>query len=282
MSGGLMNPSTGCGSASSRCRGAAYDSAAPASVNGIALHAPGDRPAEDELRERAWVELLRQEAVRRGLLPRHPELDAPVLSAGARRIVEDMLERALKAHPPTQAECRLHYDANKEQFLRGRLVHARQILFAATPGVNVHAVAILAEQALVELSRGKSPPERFAELARELSRCPSGARGGDLGWFGPDECAPELANELFHQKNPMHGMGLHPRLVHSRDGFHIVEVLGRKQGRRIPFEEVRNSIAAQLSQHSRARALHRYMQLLAGQALIEGVTLEGAATPLVQ
>ena len=277
-----MNRATGCGSATCRCTGAAHEGAAPACVNGIALHAPGQRPGEDELRERAWAELLRQEAVRHGLLPRHLELEAPVLSAGARRIVQDMLESALTVRTPTQAECRFHYDTNPEQFWRGRLVHARHILFGAAPGADMHALSIRAEHALVELSGGKAPPGHFAQLARELSNCPSGARGGDLGWFGPDECAPELANELFHQKNPMHGMGLHPRLVHSRDGFHIVEVLGRKQGRRIPFDEVCIGIGQQLAQHSRERTRRQYLRLLAGRALIEGVRLDEAAPPLFQ
>ena len=112
--------------------------------------------------------------------------------------------------------------------------------------------------------------------------CPGGADGGDLGWIAPEDCAEELANELFHQKNPMHGMGLHPRLVHSRYGFHIVEVLGRKQGRQATFDEVRERIAGQLSQQARARALHQYVQLLAGQAIVEGVELQASGSPLVQ
>ena len=124
---------------------------------------------------------------------------------------------------------------------------------------------VRAEQALLELSRQDVAAGRFAELARELSNCPSGAAGGDLGWIGPQDCADELANELFHQKNPLRGIGLRPRLVHSRYGFHIVEVLGRKQGRQPPFEEVRERIAVQLAQQSRAKALHQYMQLLAGR-----------------
>lgn len=277
-----MTTSTGCGSGTCGCSGATKEPAVPASINGITLHEPGHRPHDEELRERAWAELLRQEAVRQGLLPMHIDLEAPALSAGDQQILQAMLERAVTVPSPTEAECRRYYEARKERFVQGRLVHARHILFAVTPGVNVHALSVRAEQALVELSRGKAEPMRFAELARELSNCPSGAQGGDLGWFGPEECAEELANELFHQKNPMHGMGLHPRLVHSRHGFHIVEVLGRKQGRQAAFEEVRDRIAVELSQQSRARALHQYMQLLAGQALVEGVALEGAGTPLVQ
>jgi len=99
---------------------------------------------------------------------------------------------------------------------------------------------------------------------------------------GEQDCTEELANELFHQKNPMHGMGLHPRLVHSRDGFHIVEVLGRKQGRQASFADARDRIEAQLWQQARTRARQQYLQMLAGQALLEGVALQGADAPLVQ
>jgi peptidyl-prolyl cis-trans isomerase C len=77
-------------------------------------------------------------------------------------------------------------------------------------------------------------------------------------------------------------MGLHPRLVHSRFGFHIVDVLGRKKGRAIPFEEVAERIAGELAQRSRATGLHQYIRVLAGRARIEGIDLEPAASPLVQ
>jgi peptidyl-prolyl cis-trans isomerase C len=280
-----MKASTGCGSGTRGSTGglsAAKQLRPVASVNGIALHSPESRPAADELRERAWSELLRQEAVRQGVIAWNPHPQAPALSATQRQAIEAMLDRAIQLPPPDEHECRLHYEAHKEKFVRGRLVHARHILFAVTPGVNVHALSVRAEQALIELSRKNASAEHFAQLARELSDCPSGAQGGDLGWFGPDECAEELANELFHQKNPMHGMGLHPRLVHSRDGFHIVEVLGRKQGRQASFADARERIEAQLWQQARTRARQQYLQMLAGQALLEGVALQGADAPLVQ
>ena len=34
----------------------------------------------------------------------------------------------------------------------------------------------------------------------------------------------ELASELFHQKHSQWGMGVHPRLVHTRFGFHIIHI----------------------------------------------------------
>ncbi len=234
------------------------------------------------MRERAWSELLRQEAARQGLLPPHADREAPALSAGDQQVIQAMLERLVPVPPPTDEECRRYYESRKDDFVQGAQVHARHILFAVTEAVDVHKLVLRAEQALLELTRKDAPAGRFAELARELSNCPTGAQGGDLGWFGPHECADELANEFFHQKNPLRGIGLRPRLVHSRYGFHIVEVLGRRQGRQAAFGDVRERIALQLTQQSRARALYQYMQLLAGQATVLGVELAAADSPLVQ
>lgn len=276
----MTSRSQGCGSGNCQCAGLAQLQA-PA-INGVALHEPGLRLDETELRERAWSELLRQEAVRRGLLPRQNVLIAPELNADQQAVIESLLLQEVPLPTPSEEECRRYYDGHKARFVEGRQVHLRHILFAVTDGVDVHALAVRAEQALLELMRKDAAPDCFDRLARELSNCPSGAHGGDLGWIGPQDCAEELVNELFLQKNPLHGIGLRPRLVHTRYGLHIVEVLGRKQGRQLSFEQVRLRVAMELAQQSRATALHQYIRLLAGQALVEGIDLEGAASPLMQ
>lgn len=276
-----MNPRTsGCGSGNCQCAGMAQP--IPAGINGIALHEPGEVLAESELRERAWTELLRQEAVAQGLLPKLNVLVAPVLTTYEQDVIQQMLEDAVQAPKPDDAACARYYEAHRARFVEGRQVHLRHILFAVTPGVDVSKLAVKAEEVLLELMRKDAPAELFAQRAREVSNCPSGAQGGDLGWVGPQDCAEELANELFLQKNPLQGMGLRPRLVHTRYGLHIVEVLGRKSGRQLPFEEVRLRIAVELAQQSRATALHQYIRLLAGKANVEGIDLAGADTPLVQ
>lgn len=266
-----------CGGASCSCHGGP----AVATVNGFVLHGHGEQLDEEALRERAWSELLRQEAVRQGLLPRHEDDEAPALSAGDRQVIEAMLAREVAPAAPTQDECRRFYEARQDEYVEGAQVHARHILFAVTRGVDVRRLAARAEQALLELSRHETAPSRFGEMARELSNCPSGAAGGDLGWFGPRDCAPELARELFRGAH-RRALGLRPRLVHSRYGFHIIEVMERRPGRQASFEEVSERIALQLVEQARARALHQYMQLLAGRATIAGVALAGTDSPLVQ
>ena len=277
-----MNAATtvGCGSGHCACAGEAQPTVA--SINGIALHDVGETPDPNTLRERAYTELLRQQAVKAGLLPRHAGLVAPELDDAQRAVIETLLDAAVVSPDPGGTECRRYFDANKGRFIVGQALHVRHILFAVTPGVSVHALSQRAEAALLDLIRKDVPPGRFEALATELSNCPSSAQGGDLGWVTPEDCAPELANELFFQTDSRWGMGVHPRLVHTRFGLHIIEVLGRRKGKLPEFEQVQERIQAQLALQSRSTALRQYMQLLVGQARVEGIELEGADSPLVQ
>jgi peptidyl-prolyl cis-trans isomerase C len=272
--------SAGCGSGHCACAGAAQPPVA--SINGIALHEAGEQLDAEALLERAHTELLRQEAVKAGLLPRHTGLVAPEPDEAQRAAIERMLDEAVVSPEPGEAECRRYFEANKGRFIVGQALHVRHILFAVTPGVNVHALSQRAETALLELSRKDVAPGRFEQLAKELSNCPSSQQGGDLGWVTPEDCAPELANELFFQTDSRWGMGVHPRLVHTRFGLHIIEVLGRRKGTLPAFEVLQDRIRAQLALQTRSTALRQYMQLLVGQARIEGLALQGADTPLVQ
>lgn len=289
----------GCGSSACQCAPAASAATAQpaetgkttrpalptARINGVALHASGQRPDTATLRELAYTELLRQQAVLRGLLPRPagPEaLTAPELGEYERKIIEAMVDHHVVSLQPSEGEGQRYYEAHQAQFLVGQALHARHILFAVTYGVDVQALAVHAERALLELSHKAVDPDRFAQLAGELSNCPSSAQGGDLGWIGPDDCAPELATELFHLKHAHTGTGVHPRLFHTRFGFHIIDVIERRPGTQPAYEDVRERISALLTLQSRARALHQYMSLLVGEAEVEGIALEGADSPLVQ
>lgn len=281
----LSIPESTCSSGACQCGRASTAEASAAAVpriNGVALHAAGETVDEDTLRELACTELMRQEAVRQGLLEPVDTTVAPELTAAQRQVIERMVDEAVTTPEPTEEACERYYEANKLRFVSGQALHVRHILFAVTPGVNVHALSQRAEAALLELLRKDAPAGRFAELAQTLSNCPSGQEGGDLGWVGPDDCAPELANELFFQSDSGWGMGVHPRLVHTRYGFHIIEVLGRRKGKQATYAEVRDRIAGQMALSARVTALRQYMQLLAGQARVKGMVLEGADTPLVQ
>lgn len=154
-------------------------------------------------------------------------------------------------------------------------MQARHILFAVTPGVDVQQLRGRAEHVLLHV---RAEPGAFAERARDLSNCPTGARGGMLGWLEQADCAPEFAREVFGHPE----VGVLPRLVHSRYGLHVVEVLTRDPGMSLPFEEVRSAVAQALRQQTYVTALRQYLMLLAGQADVRGIDLQRTDTPLVQ
>jgi peptidyl-prolyl cis-trans isomerase C len=249
-------------------------------VNGVALNSAAETLSADDLRQRAYSELLRQAAQSQGLLAERdiPGVDG-VLSEDAASAIEALLEQNLSMPEPSDEACRRHHAAHQASYSTGERVQVRHILFAVTPGVDVVALRNRAEVALLDVRcHDGSQVDGFAKAASTLSNCPSGAEGGDLGWLTTEDCAPEFAKELFGHAE----VGVLPRLVHSRFGLHVVEILAREPGVAHAFEAVRGAVAMSLRQKTYVTALRQYLSLLAGAAVVEGVDLEAADTPLVQ
>lgn len=251
-----------------------------ACINGVALHTPDEALSAEELRQRACTELLRQAAQSAGLLAESDTASADgVISEAAAGAIDALIEQNVKVPEPAADACRRHFDAHRSTYRTGQRVRARHILFAVTPGVDVAALRKRAEPVFLEVRcHDGQAADAFAEAARKWSNCPSGEQGGDLGWLTSADCAPEFARELFGHIE----VGVLPRLVHSRFGLHIVEVLEREPGVAQAFESVQGAVAMALRQQSFITALRQYLSLLAGDAIVEGVELDAADTPLVQ
>src|SRR5699024_8735887 len=224
-------------------------------------------PAEWPTPQLAAVhELLRQRAVELDLLAQDD--DEQAMSAG----IEHLLAQEVEVPAPAREECRRWYDSHKDDYRTGELIHARHILFQVTEGTPVPAVRALAEAMLKEL---RAEPELFAERAKANSNCPSAAQGGQLGQLQRGGTVPEFEKAVFDSST----IGILPDLVQSRHGFHIVAVDKRIAGEQLPFEAVAEQIAAELRSASEERALSQYISMLAGQADVEGVDLNAAASP---
>ncbi len=283
----------GCGSGLCGCGGGGNAVAVPAgaqdavrptaTVNGVALHPGGQAPDDATLRQRACAELLRQAAQAAGLLAAsdtaHPD---GTQSEAATAAIEALLDQEIRVDAPSDEACRRHYNAHTAAYSSGERLRPRHILFAVTPGVDVTALRQRAERVLLDVrchgADKAGADAAFAQAAAQWSNCPSSEQGGDLGWLTREDCAPEFARELFGLKD----MGVLPRLVHSRFGLHVVEVTAREAGTPHPFEIVRDAVRLGLQQQTWATALRQYLRVLAGQAHLVAVPLEGSDTPLVQ
>ncbi|MDP8230096.1 MAG: peptidylprolyl isomerase [Candidatus Gorgyraea atricola] len=62
----------------------------------------------------------------------------------------------------------------------------------------------------------------FGELAKKLSKCPSGKQGGDLGSFSPGQMVKEFDQVVFNEEvNKVHGP------VKTQFGVHLIEITSR-------------------------------------------------------
>lgn len=191
--------------------------------------------------------------------------------------IEDLLEAAVTTPEPDEASCRRYYENNRKRFRSPDLVEAQHILIAAPPDeAEERAAAKAKAEGLAR--RLAADPSGFAALAREHSNCPSKENGGHLGQIGRGSLVPELETYIFAMKPGE----ICPVPVPSRYGWHVVRVLERADGRELPFESARETIADYLTEASWRRAVSQYIALLAGRAAIEGITLRAAHTPLAQ
>ncbi len=63
----------------------------------------------------------------------------------------------------------------------------------------------------------------FADLAKQYSMCPSGRKGGDLGWFGKGMMVKEFEDAAFnHAKGEVVGP------VKTQFGWHLIHVVDQK------------------------------------------------------
>jgi len=239
---------------------------------------PAAKPAE------AWLAAARALVVRQLLLAEATRLGvpaAPIPDAEGRRETDEeatiraLIEREAGTPEPDDAACRRVYDTQRHRFRAAPLFEVRHILVAAHPsddGARREARAC-AERLLAELAER---PYAFAELALSHSACPSASLGGALGQIGPGSTVPEFEAALARLDAGV------PVAVETRYGVHVVVIDRRVEGSELPFEAVRDRIAAWLRDRVRHLAIRQYLTILAGRAEITGIDLAGAASPLVR
>ncbi|MGD9625875.1 MAG: peptidylprolyl isomerase [Arcobacter sp.] len=79
------------------------------------------------------------------------------------------------------------------------------------------------EELCLQLKERIANGEKFADLAKEYSSCPSGSRGGDLGTFFQGQMVPEFDVVVFNEAvNVVHGP------VKTQFGYHLLETTSRR------------------------------------------------------
>lgn len=196
---------------------------------------------------------------------------------GAEARIEALIAREVKIPRADAETCRRYYQTHLGRFRSPDLVEARHILFLADPD-DAEAVAAARAKAQNVIELLEQRPDRFAELARELSACSSSKQGGTLGQLTRGSTVPEFETFLFELEPGQ----LCPVPVRTRYGFHVLQLQHRVEGKTLPFEAVQEKIAEYLEESAWRVAVRQYIQLLIGRSKITGIELKGTSSPLMQ
>lgn len=189
------------------------------------------------------LRLVQQAALKAGL-DEDAEVAERVESLREQVVRDIFLERALN-EAVTEAALQDRYAAFLEQNPPQTEAKARHILVEN----EENAKAVIAE-----LDGGAD----FATLARERSTGPSGAEGGDLGYFTADVMVPEFSQAAFalepgsYTKAP----------VQTQFGWHVILVEDKRDTPPPSFEE----LSPQLSNELRQEAARKLVENLRGTA----------------
>ena len=220
-------------------------------------------------------ELLLQEGRRLGIAPEPLEDDEGRRETHEEALVRMLVATEVKTPQADDAVCRRYYEMNAQRFRSADLCEVRHILLAAAQG-DAARRAEAKEHAALIVERLRQDASTFGELAATMSACSSGKVGGNLGQISAGQTVPEFESALHEMKVGDIG------LIETRYGIHVVALDRRIDGFALPFEMVRERIAAWLNEKVRRQAIRQYIGILAGRAEIVGIELASSATPLVQ
>jgi peptidyl-prolyl cis-trans isomerase C len=110
----------------------------------------------------------------------------------------------------------------------------------------------------------------FAELAKQKSKDPAAADGGDLGYFTKDQMVPEFADVAFKLDK---GQVSDP--VKTAFGWHIIKVEDKRKKPVPTFDQVKDQLATVVVQQSQADLVNK----LRTQAKIERTNPPPPAAP---
>jgi len=163
----------------------------------------------------------------------------------------------------SEEEARAYYDENPDSFKRPEQVRASHILIRFDPQAD-ESQKSEAREKLENIRRKLQEGGDFAALAQEFSDCPSGANGGDLGYFRRGQMTKPFEDAAF-ALSP----GEVSDIVETRFGYHLIKLAEKKAETPIPFEEVREKLGQYLKKKKVQGQVTTHLEQLKEKAEVE-------------
>ncbi|MEP2028763.1 MAG: peptidylprolyl isomerase [Paracoccaceae bacterium] len=237
-------------------------------------NAPAGKPGiawRKAARALAIRHLLLEEAENRGFTAQPQEVAPGKVETIDEALIRETLDAGVTPEPVNEATLRAIYDRNPDAHRAPSLFQPAHILFAAAP--DDEARQSLREHAEGVLQMLCANPKRFAEIARAESACASRDSNGQLGQISSRDTVPEFESALRAASLGI----IHPELVETRYGFHILRLDARAEGAILPFDSVKPRLAEACEKANWVRAAQSFTADLLEKAKITGLNIDIAA-----
>lgn len=180
----------------------------------------------DELISR---ELVYQDAVDRGV-DKDQKVQEKIEMLRTNVILGAALEKAVQDEPVTDDELKKIYEQQVANF-RADEFKASHILLETKSD---------AEKVITELDMGAD----FAELAKKKSTGPSAKKGGDLGWFAPQQMVSEFSQAVVNMEKGSYTK----QPVKTKFGWHVIKLEDTRSAEPPSFEAVKPKLKQMVQQ----------------------------------
>ena len=161
----------------------------------------------------------------------------------------------------SQKECGDYYDHHLDEFMQPEQVSASHLLIKVFGDVPEQRDE--ARKKIEVLQRKIKNGEKFSDLARDFSDCPSGVKGGELGSFQRGVMAQPFDDTVFSLRP-----GQVSGIIETAHGFHLIHVMERKPERKVPLAEAKKAIEQYLKQDKVNQAVSGYLNSLREKSTI--------------
>jgi peptidyl-prolyl cis-trans isomerase C len=251
------------------------------------------RRFKGEVREKLidW-ELLIQESRKLGIVVKKSEVDSKIRMLKKQLVTREKFEEALKEMNISEIQLRnrirriigvqlfirkiitqeiqvsekeikdFYYD-NPNMFKQPKQVRASHILIKVNADTK-ESKKNEARKKLEDIRARILKGEDFGLLAKKFSECPSGTKGGDLGYFSYSQMVKPFSDSAFELKPDKVS-----EIVETQYGYHLIKATGKKNKITLPFKEVKAKLHPIVKQKKDQEAIMLYMKKLKETAEIK-------------
>lgn len=156
-------------------------------------------------------------------LEEDPEFKKELEFAKEQILRQFSMKKVLEQVKVSDQETKDYYEEHKDQFRKIYQYRASHIL--------------VEDEEKAKEAKKRLDDEKFEDVAKEVSTCPSSQNGGDLGAFSTGQMVPEFENALENME-----VGTISEPVKTQFGYHIIKLVDKKLVRDNDFESNKHEI----------------------------------------